>query len=329
MKTLLILLYQRFFHPNFSTGFLTIAKTKKVFYRFFQFFLFLFLVSCSEKMEIVSNVDEREANLIIVFLQSRGIDANKEAQASQMGSQDASQTKYNIRVDKKQSVEAMTLLNQNGLPKRPGPNLLSLFAKSGLMSSDKEENIRYQAGLAQQIQNTILMIDGVIDASVQISFPTQEGNTTTAEPILQRITAAVFVKHQGVVDDPNSHLESKIKRLVAGSVNGLDINDVTVVSDRSRLNDIGLMGSSDLLGGYTQDYVKVWSIIMTKESAAKFRALFFLLLFIALFALLFLGWTLFKVYPTIKSNGGFSELFNPVPFFKHLKKQVMAEEEKD
>ncbi len=56
----------------------------------------------------------------------------------------------------------------------------------------------------------------------------------------QRVTAAVYVKHQGIVDDPNSHLISKIKRLVAGSVTGLDINDVTVISDRSRFTDVTL-----------------------------------------------------------------------------------------
>ena len=74
----------------------------------------------------------------------------------------------------KYSIEAIAYLNQNGFPREKGSTLLELFAKQGLMTSDKEETIRYQAGLAQQLTNTILMIDGVIEANVQISFPPED-----------------------------------------------------------------------------------------------------------------------------------------------------------
>ncbi len=281
--------------------------------RIFSVLIFFMLLGCQDKTEIVSNIDEREANLIVVFLESKGISATKKVMAVQAG-ESGGIAKFNIVASREKAIEAMTLLNQNGLPKRVGPSLLELFAPSGLMNSDKQETIRYQAGLAQQIQNTLMMIDGVIDVSVQISFPAAE---TTAEAP-NRITAAVFVKHQGIVDDPNSHLESKIKRLVAGSVNGLEISDVTVVSDRSRLNDITM---SPEQGRYAQDFAQIWSITMTKRSLGVFRFIFgFLLTFIVLL-LVALGWILYKAYPLIRENGGFKEFFIPIPMIGRKKEQ--------
>src|SRR6185369_12946616 len=98
----------------------------------------------------------------------------------------------------------------------------------------------YQAGLEQQIANTIRKIDGVLEADVQLSFPQEAGGVGAlpGQTVSQKATAAVYVKHQGILDDPNSHLVSKIKRLVAGSVSGIDINDVTVISDKSRFTDV-------------------------------------------------------------------------------------------
>ena len=208
----------------------------------------------------------------------------------------------------------MAILNQNGLPRVQGTDLLTLFAQQGLMSSANSETIRYQAGLAQQIANTIRQIDGVIDAYVQLSFPP----TTTAAPTpgvaqpMTKVTAAVFVKHQGILDDPNSHLVTKIKRLVSGSVNGLDLNDVTVISERSRFTDITLGNKGEALSNQTKEYVSIWSIVMSKHSAARFRMIFFALTAISVLFAVIIGWMLWKFYPLLR-NQGVKELFNPIP----------------
>ena len=119
--------------------------------------LFLFFVAgCASDQSIVNNVDEREANEIIVFLASRGIPAQKIiAQASGAAAAGGPSNMFNIQVDSGQMTQAMALLNQYGLPRRYGTNLLTLFAGGGLVSSDREETIRYQAGLAEELQNTI------------------------------------------------------------------------------------------------------------------------------------------------------------------------------
>ncbi|MBU6149684.1 MAG: type III secretion inner membrane ring lipoprotein SctJ, partial [Verrucomicrobia bacterium] len=252
--------------------------------KIFSLFLILFLVTgCDKPTEIVSNLEEREANEIVVFLASKGIDAYKSPSAASGVGGGQGSVKWSISVDQKISTDAMSILNQNGLPRIRGVNLLELFAKQGLMSSEKEETIRYQAGLAEQIASTIRKIDGVIDADVQISFPATEstGLGPTGETAPTKITAAVYVKHQGILDDPNSHLVLKIKRLLAGSINGLDLNDVTVISDKARFTDISLNQMPQTISGNAsgKEYVSIWSIVMSKHSAGKFQALFFFLSF--------------------------------------------------
>jgi type III secretion protein J len=275
----------------------------------------LTLTSCETSRVIVNDVEEREANEIVVFLASRGIKAEKvpTATAAAVGA-DTGPKMWSIAVQDGDMTEAMAILNQNGLPRKRGTNLLDLFAKQGLMTTDREENIRYQAGLEQQIANTIRKIDGVIDADVQLSFPAETAAVgVPGAQTQQRVTAAVYVKHQGVVDDPNSHLVSKIKRLVSGSVNGLDINDVTVISDRSRFTDVTLGDTLEAAIPQAKDYVSIWSIVMSKQSATRFRVLFFSLVTAIVIFVLIIGWILWKFYPVLRDSGGFKQLLNPLP----------------
>lgn len=293
-------LFAQFFH----------SLKKKIFLIFPLFFILL--TGCDTPNTIISSVDEREANLIVVFLESKGIKASKIKSASTGGAGgEQAAPKFDISVDEKQAIDAMSILNKNGLPRKQGTNLLDLFAKQGLMSSDKEETIRYQAGLAQQITNTILMIDGVIDATVQLSFPPEQAGVgeITKEPI----TAAVYVKHQGVYDDPNSHLDNKIKRIVSGSVTGLDVRNVTVISDRSRFTDVSVENAFDTSVTSPKDYVSIWNIVVNKQSTAKFRLIFFSLIFLGILFALIMGWLFWKFYPIIRKQGGFKMLLNPQP----------------
>ncbi len=297
----------------------TYIKQRLRFHKLHKFILLLislvFLTGCETNMVIVSDVEEREANEIIVFLASKGINARKMAAATAGPAAGAGgPPKYSISVEDGKSTEAMAILNQNGLPRIKGTNLLDLFAKQGLMTSDKEESIRYQAGLAEQIANTIRKIDGVIDADVQLSFPPENtGAIVGQQQAQQKITAAVYVKHQGVLDDPNSHLVIKIKRLVSGSVNGLDVNDVTVISDRSRFTDISLNPVAEELTPKAKEYVSIWSIVMSKNSASRFRVLFFFLSFLVILLAVVSGWIIWKFYPTLKKKGGMKQLLHPLP----------------
>ena len=270
-------------------------------WNFLFLFSFLFLcLSCEENRAIVNKVDERDANEIVVYLATKGIEAQKIEAAATEGAGGAATTTYNILVDPHKEVEAMAILNEVGLPRRQGKTLLDLFEKSGLMTTDKQEKIRYQAGLEEELKNTIRKIDGVIDTEVQISYLPDDTAVTPGQE-QKKIKASVYVKHQGVFDDPNNHLEVKIRRLLAGSIDGLDFENVAVISDRSRFTDLSVIRDATSISPeqLKKDYVSIWSIIMTRSSSLKFRMIFFILIFVIILFGGIIGFFIYKYYPTI------------------------------
>jgi type III secretion protein J len=282
------------------------------------------LTSCGSRRTIVNALDEKEANEILVFLSGKGIDASK-TQSKEAGTGSAKITLWDISVADDQATQAMALLNQVGLPRRRGQNLLGIFASGGLVPSELQEQIRYQAGLAEQIASTIRKIDGVLDAEVQISFPKEDPLHPGA--MKGKITASVYVKHSGVLDDPNSHLVSKIKRLVAASVTGLDYDNVTVIADRARYNEPASYGST--LGEEEKQYVHIWTLLVASESATRFRIIFFsfiLIIFLCILAIIWLSW---KLFPILTKHGGMKELFSLSPIGLEKKAEEPKKENKE
>jgi type III secretion protein J len=280
--------------------------------------LVLLLSGCEGSTVIVNELEERDANELSVFLAGHRIQAEKILHVSGAGGGNAAAS-WNVAVKKTEKMRALTLLNNNGLPRRRSQNLLNLFQKQGLVSSEMEERIRYQAGIAEQIAGTIRKIDGVLDADIQISFPTQDalpGQNKKVEPI----TASVYVKHQGVLDNPNSHLILKIKQLVASAIPGLDFDLVTVISDRAIFNDpMSIALSKD------PDIVSVWSIQVLKPYVFRLQLLLFSLIALSSFLLIAFLWIVWKVSKIISQVGGFKSVLSPMPW--HLNEDVLGKDD--
>lgn len=292
---------------DFSTT-KTSSTSRWLHWIFLLLIAFPLLTSCESRKVIVNALDEKEANEILVFLQTKNIDAVKVKEETAGGGGNKL-VLWDVSVPSEQVTEAMSILNQAGLPRRRSQNLLGIFQGSSLVPSEMQEQIRYQAGMAEQIASTIRKIDGILDADVQISFPKEDPLNPGKER--GKITASVYIKHNGVLDDPNSHLVTKIKRLVAASITGLDYDNVTVIADRARFNELlgGIIPSSD----EEKQYVSIWTIVLAKESVTRFRIIFFTFSLLLLLLLLGLIWLLWKVYPLLKQYGGISELFHLQP----------------
>lgn len=274
-------------------------------------FVIPMLTSCESQRTIVNNLEEKEANEILVYLSTKGIDAVKVEKKSASGGS-GKESLWDINVPEDRATEAMYLLNQQGLPRRRSQNLLNIFNSSELVPSDLKEKIKYRAGLSEQIASTIRKIDGVLDAEVNISFP--EEDPLNPGQTKGKITASVYVKHSGILDDPNSHLITKIKRLVAASVTGLEYDNVTVISEKSRFGDI----PGSVISGIPEEekqYVSIWSVIVAKESAMRFRMIFFSFSIVLLLLILFLAWFIWKIAPVLSKHGGLKSLFSlhPLP----------------
>lgn len=267
----------------------------------------LFFTSCGSQKTIVNGLDEKEANEIIVYLSGKGIDAAK-VPSTEGGAAGGTSKLFlwDIKVDSEQATEAMSLLNQVGLPRRRGQSLLNIFAAGGLVPSELQEKIRYQAGLAEQIASTIRKIDGVLDAEVQISFPEEDPLHPEKKG---KITSSVYVKHSGVLDDPNSHLVTKIKRLVAASITGLDYDNVTVIGDKARYSGLPTSEMQIPRSEEEKPMVNVWTLVIAKESLMRFRIVFFSFLVLSLLLCIALIWIGWKIYPLLQEHGGIKQLF--------------------
>lgn len=290
---------------------------------FYLCFLCLALCSCESTTLIVNNLDEKDANEIIVFLSSHNIAAEKKENITTGAAANSGPT-WNISVSSAVKMRALSLLNMNGLPRRRGENLLSLFQKQGLVSSEMEEKIRYQAGLAEQIANTIRKIDGVLDADIQISFPQEDALPGQNRPQDMRVTASVYVKHQGVLDNPNSHLILKIKRLVSSSIQGLDFENVTVISDRAIFSEPSLAAADPQM-----DLAIVWGIRLLRQSVSRLQTLFFSLITITVLALSTTAWLIWKSSAILPSLGGWKSLLSLSPWKLESKSEEEDSEEEE
>lgn len=264
--------------------------------------------SCDNRSLIVHGLSGREANEIVVLLVSKGVAAQKQPQAAASTGGSSSEQLWDIAVPSAQITDALAILNQAGLPRMKGTSLLDLFAKQGLVPSEMQERIRYQEGLSEQMASTIRKMDGIVDASVQISFSTESEENLP-------LTASVYIKHRGILDNPNSIMVSKIKRLVASAVPGLTTENVSVISDRASYSDITINGPWGLSDDI--DYVSVWGIVLAKSSLWKFRLVFYVLILILFILSCGLLWVIWKTHTLILSLGGMKGLFDPAPY-SHL-----------
>ena len=117
----------------------------------------------------------------------------------------------------------MAVLTAAGLPRQQLRSLGDVFPKEGFVSSPLEERARYVFALSQEVEQTLLQFDGVVDARVHIALP--ERNVLDDKP--QSASASVVI-----IEQPGAHLESRetdIKAIVTDGIEGLrDVNRVTV-----------------------------------------------------------------------------------------------------
>lgn len=262
----------------------------------------LSIVGCNTSSTIVNSVTERDANEIVVLLNSKGIAAEKIAAPTTAVGGGTGEALWNIIVPADRITDSLVILNQSGLPRVKGTSLLDLFGAQGLVPSDMQDKIRYQEGLSEQLATTIRKMDGIMDANVQITFPSDEEAN-------KPLTASVYVKHRGILDNPNSIAITKIKRLVSSAVPNLTVENVQVVTDRALFADISLQTSQQL--AEDKHYVSIWSVAVAKESVAAFRLIFYAFIILLFILATALTWLIWKFYPLIQRKGGLAFLIKP------------------
>ena len=259
---------------------------------------------CDRSREVVHDLTEREANQILVFLGDRNIPAQKVMQLA-AGAGGQGPTLYMVTVHVSLYQLALKELTEAGLPRPASRGKLDVFGEGGLVATEREEQIKYQATVEQELAAAIRGVDGVLDARIALSVPEEDPLNPDAEK--KPKTASVYIKHQGVLDDPNSHLITKIKDYVSGAVDGLEFKNVTIFADRARFG-----GSSDLQGLRDEEkqFVVIWSMTVGKDSVSRFQLIFAGLIIGILVLSILLIVVLWKFLPVLSAAGGFGRLLS-------------------
>ena len=189
---------------------------------------FLFLLLCvlttSCSTEIYHDLDEQSANAMIVALEQHGIEADKSPDP-------AGEATWVVAVQRSAQVEAWRVLEAQGLPRPKVQGFDKLYANAGLIPTANEERIKLQYATAQELRRSLLSIDGVIDASVNLVLPGQ-ARIPLPNAVPKKPRASVLVKYRSsakgaAASSPVS--QDQIKSLVSGGVEGLDPESVSVL----------------------------------------------------------------------------------------------------
>lgn len=185
------------------------------------FIISLLLFGC--KVELYSELDEREGNEMLAILIDNDISSEKLVDKDKV---------VTIMVNGSDVSRSVNVLNSLGFPKEKYSSMGDIFSKDGLISSPTEERARYTYSMSQELSSTLSKIDGVIIARVHVVLPQEQDSLTDVN---YPSSASVFIKYTPELE--LAGLVPKVKTLVANSIEGLSLEKIAVsLFPATRLN---------------------------------------------------------------------------------------------
>lgn len=171
------------------------------------------LAGCDKQVTLYSGLEENQANGVIAALAGDGMTAEKVP---------GDEGTWNVLIGQSQFAAATNLCEQRGLPRRKFQGVGQVFKKTGMVSSPSEERIRFMDAIAQDLSQTISMIDGVVDARVHVVLPENDPFAKNTLPS----SAAVAIRERWDAD--LTDIVPQVKSLVKNSIEGLSYEKITV-----------------------------------------------------------------------------------------------------
>jgi type III secretion protein J len=187
------------------------------------------VAGCSSPQTIVHDLDEYEANEILVVLEAKGITGSKEAKEGRV-------VAYNVVVDGVDAKDAMRILVANHLPRERSQTFDKVYPPGGggLIPTKSEEKAKFMMALQGEIEHKLKTYPGIVAAHVTIVQPEKDivRNLDTPPP---PSTASVAIVYNPTDDRHTAPISSDdVKRLVSSSVEDLRMEHVEVVMKENK-----------------------------------------------------------------------------------------------
>jgi type III secretion protein J len=208
------------------------------------------LAACN--VELYGNLDQQEANEMVASLLRHHILAERAA---------GKDGRFIVMVDERAFANAITILDEHGLPKPHFATLCDVFKKEGLVSSPVQERMQMICALNQELSHTISDIDGILSARVQVVLPEND-------PLRQQLIpaqASVEINYRAGM--PIDEMTPRIRMLVANSVAGLLYDKVSVIPFPVEIGEKAVGADSDLT-----PFLGMW---VHRDSLSRIAAAFY------------------------------------------------------
>lgn len=201
---------------------------------------------------VASNLEEADANRVVVGLRDANVGATKHADPKNEG-------KYVVEVAVSDVSLALAALQSRGLPAPQSAGILDSLGESGLIASRASEQARLVVGTAGELERSLRSLEGVLSARVHLAVP--DHDPLLPEGTASSPSASVLLRHRGA-SPPIAATE--VQRLVAGAVTGMNPDHVAVVLVPVPIDDSELGQSVVALGplSLTQSSLSTFKVLM-------------------------------------------------------------------
>ncbi len=172
------------------------------------------------RAQIQHGLDERDANEVVTALVDRGFDAKKVAEKGKKPS-------YAIELDDEHATDALRVLTELKLPRPARTTTRDLAAQTSIVETPGQEHMRQTEAQEGDLSQMLEGMDGVESAAVELVVPAPPRPGVPVTPS----KASVLVRAKPEAIERLTQQRAGLQALVAGGVEGLKPEDVTVLLD--------------------------------------------------------------------------------------------------
>ncbi len=173
------------------------------------------LISGCNDEKLLDNLTQEQANQVLSVLQQHNISAHKNGNLK---------AGYAVTVTSVENTAALSIINQYQLPWAAGVQIADAFPDSALVSSPGAEQARVRSLQEQRLEQSLRIIDQVVNTRVHISYPYYTNDIAGKKPASH---IGILISYKGEID--KNIFISQIKNLIKNSIDDIRYENISVV----------------------------------------------------------------------------------------------------